>query len=55
NGFLIIKTYYPKLKEENIQNIVKEHFSNKKIEINKLSLKTTTGKTLEYGELTRVY
>ncbi|MBL4670170.1 MAG: hypothetical protein JKY30_13030 [Flavobacteriales bacterium] len=55
NGFLIINTYSPKLKEENIQNIVKEHFSNKKIEINKLSLKTTTGKTLEYGELTRVY
>ncbi len=55
DGFLIINTYSPKLKEKNIQAIVKEYFSNKKIEINKLSLKTTTGKTLEYGELTRVY
>ena len=55
NGFLIINTYSPKLKEEDIQDVVKEHFPNKKIEINKLSLKSTTGKTLEYGELTRVY
>jgi 23S rRNA (cytosine1962-C5)-methyltransferase len=55
NGFLIINTYSPKLKEEKIYDIVKEYFPNKKIEVNKLSLKTTTGKTLEYGELTRVY
>ena len=55
NGFLIINTYSPKLKEEEIQPIIKNHFPNKKIEINKLSLKTTTGKTLEYGELTRVF
>jgi 23S rRNA (cytosine1962-C5)-methyltransferase len=55
NGFLIINTYSPKLKEEKIYDIVKEYFPNKKIEVNKLSLKTTSGKTLEYGELTRVY
>ena len=55
NGFLIINTYSPKLKEENIQDVVKEYFPNKNIEINKLSLKTTTGKIVEYGELTRVY
>ena len=55
NGFLLINTYSPKLKEEKIYGIVKEYFPNKKIEVNKLSLKTTTGKTLEYGELTRVY
>ncbi len=55
NGFLIINTYSPKLKEEEIQTIVREYFSTKKIEINKLSLKTTTGKIVEYGELTRVY
>ena len=54
NGFLIINTYSPKLKEENIYNIVKEYFPTKKIAVDKLSLKTTTGKTLEYGELTRV-
>ena len=31
NGFLIINTYSPKLKEENIYNIVKEYFPAKKI------------------------
>ena len=55
NGFLIINTYSPKLKEEEIKDTVQHYFSSKTIEINKLSLKTTTGKTLEYGELTRVY
>lgn len=55
DGFLIINTYSPKLKEELIQDIIKDYFPNKKIEINKLSLKSNTGKTLEYGELTRVY
>ena len=54
NGFLIINTYSPKLKEENIYNIVKEYFPTKKIQVDNLSLKTTTGKILEYGELTRV-
>jgi len=54
-GFLIINTYSPKLKEEKIYAIVKSYFPNKNIEVKKLSLKTTTGKTLEYGELTRVY
>lgn len=53
-GFLIINTYSPKLKEEKIYTIIREFFPRKKIEVNKLSLKTTTGKTLEYGELTRV-
>ncbi|MGB0887202.1 MAG: class I SAM-dependent methyltransferase [Vicingaceae bacterium] len=53
-GFLIINTYSPKLKEEKIYRIVKAFFPRKNIEVNKLSLKTTTGKTLEYGELTRV-
>ena len=55
DGFLIINTYSPKLKEDKIYDTVKEYFPNKKIEVKKLSLKTTTGKTLEYGELTRVY
>ncbi|PHS67884.1 MAG: SAM-dependent methyltransferase [Flavobacterium sp.] len=53
-GFLIINTYSPKLKEEVIRKTVQQYFPKKNIEINKLSLKTTTGKILEYGELTRV-
>lgn len=54
-GFLIINTYSPKLKEEVIKITVQKFFPSKNIDIKKLSLKTTTGKTLEYGELTRVY
>ena len=54
-GFLIINTYSPKLKEEVIKNTVQLFFPSKNIDIKKLSLKTTTGKILEYGELTRVY
>ena len=55
DGYLIINTYSPKLKEEEIYPIINNAFPNKSININKLSLKSTTGKTLEYGELTRVY
>jgi len=54
-GFLIINTYSPKLKEEIIRSTVQNYFPKKNIEIKKLSVKTTTGKILEYGELTRVY
>ena len=55
NSFLIINTYSPKLKEELIKRVITDHFPNKTIEINKLAMKSTTGKLLEYGELTRVY
>jgi len=53
-GFLIINTYSPKLKEETIRKTVQQYFPNKNIEVKKLSIKTTSGKILEYGELTRV-
>ena len=53
-GFLIINTYSPKLKEDIIRKTVQQYFPNKNIEVKKLSIKTTTGKILEYGELTRV-
>ncbi len=55
SGFLIINTYSPKLKEEVIQDVVEPLFPDKTIEINKLSIKSTTGKILEFGELTRIY
>ena len=54
-GFLIINTYSPKLKETLIQSTVQHYFNSKQIEIKKLSIKSTTNKILEYGELTRVY
>lgn len=54
-GFLIINTYSPKLKEEQIQSTVQQYFPSKIIEINKLSIRSSTNKILDYGELTRVY
>ncbi|MDX1349622.1 MAG: class I SAM-dependent methyltransferase [Putridiphycobacter sp.] len=54
DGFLITNTYSPRLTEKDIAPIVRTYFPNKHVEISKLSLKTTTGKTIEYGELTRV-
>ena len=54
-GFLIINTYSPKLKESLIQSTVQHYFHSEQIEIKKLSIKSTTKKVLEYGELTRVF
>ena len=55
NGFLIINTYSPKLNEEQILKTAKKYFPTKKIEINKLCIKSTSGKVIEYGELTKVH
>jgi 23S rRNA (cytosine1962-C5)-methyltransferase len=54
-GFLIINTYSPKLGEQEINEVVRKYFPSKKIELNKLCIKSTTGKIVEYGELTKVY
>lgn len=55
DGFLIANTYSPRLTAKDIREIVNEVVRNKEVEIATLSLKTTTGKILEYGELTRIY
>ncbi len=55
DGFLVVNTYSPRLSVENIEGIVKSFFPSKNINISKLCMKTSTGKTIEYGELTRVY
>ncbi|HIP37065.1 MAG TPA: SAM-dependent methyltransferase [Crocinitomix sp.] len=54
-GFLIINTYSPRLKSKDIEPILNQYFPYKKIEISKLCIKSSTGKTIEYGELSRVY
>ncbi len=54
-GFLIINTYSPRLTQTDIIPILKAHFKNKTINVSKLCLKTTTGKIIEYGELSRIY
>jgi len=55
DGFLIINTYSPRLTEKEIRPIVKLFFPTKNVEISKLSVKSTSGKVIEYGELTRVW
>ena len=55
DGFLIANTYSPRLKVEQISDIVNDYFPNKQVNISKLCMKTTTGKIIEYGELTKVY
>ena len=55
DGFLVINTYSPKLTEKEIKPVVNRFFIGKNIDITKLSIQTTTGKILEYGELTRVW
>jgi len=54
NGFLIINTYSPKLNEDKIKLVVDQYFEKRKIEISKLCIRSTTGKIIEYGELTRI-
>ena len=44
-----------RLNEQKIKAITNEVVKNKKVEISTLAIKSTTGKILEYGELTRIY
>lgn len=53
-GFIIINTYSPKLDAKKIKDIASSIFSQQKVEISRLSMKTTTGKRLDFGELTRI-
>ena len=54
-GFLIANTYSPRLNAQKIKEIAHEVVQNKKVEISTLAIKSTTGKILEYGDLTRIY
>jgi 23S rRNA (cytosine1962-C5)-methyltransferase len=55
NGFIIMNTYSPRLTEQKIKEITLELVKNKKVEISTLSIKSTTGKILDFGEVTRIY
>lgn len=54
NGFLIINTYSPRLKEKEIRAVCHTFFPQSKIEISTLCIKSKSGKRIEYGELTRI-
>lgn len=53
-GFLIINTYSPRLNEEKIMEICQSYFPVSAIQVNKLCIKSKTGKILEYGERTLI-
>ncbi|WP_035843595.1 class I SAM-dependent methyltransferase [Crocinitomix catalasitica] len=56
DGFLIANTYSPRLKAKQINEIAKQYTGGKrKVEVNVLANKTTSGKFIEYGDLTRIY
>jgi len=54
DGFLIANTYSPRLSEKQVKQIAKAIFTRKRIEVDILSMKTTTGKRIDYGVLTRI-
>jgi 23S rRNA (cytosine1962-C5)-methyltransferase len=54
DGFLIANTYSPRLDAAKIELITNQTVSNRKVEISTLAIKSTTGKILEYGQLTRI-
>lgn len=53
-GFLIANTYSPRLTTQKIKEVTSQIVKNKQVEIGTLSIKSTTGKIVEYGELTRI-
>ena len=54
DGFLIANTYSPRLQEKQIKSISKSIFTRKIVDVETLSMKTTTGKRIDYGILTRI-
>ncbi|MBI3133895.1 MAG: class I SAM-dependent methyltransferase [Bacteroidetes bacterium] len=53
-GFIIANTYSPRLSITDIQATVSSLFPSKNAAVNKLCVKSVTGKVIEYGELTRL-
>ena len=53
-GFIIVNTYSPKLDAKKIKDIASSVFNQQKVSVTRLSMKTTTGKRLDFGELTRI-
>lgn len=53
-SFLIVNTYSPRLNIQTIQESVDFLFPDSTSSISKLSIKSTTGKIIEYGELSRI-
>lgn len=53
-SFLIVNTYSPRLNIQEIKSVLLEIFPSESVSVSKLSIQSTTGKILEYGELSRI-
>lgn len=53
-GFLIVNTYSPQLSLEQLKELTELYFSEQKVELNELWMKTSSGRELYYGNLLRV-
>ncbi len=53
-GFIIANTYSPRLEAPAITKICKEKCNSEYIQVDTLSLKTSTNKTLEFGQRTLI-
>ena len=54
-GFVIMNTYSPKLSAKKIKEKISQMSGVQSSNVDTLAIKTTTGKVLEYGELTRIW
>lgn len=54
NGFLILNTYSPTIKINDIRRLANKYFDSKNIAVFELWMKTTTGKELYYGNGIRI-
>ncbi len=55
DGFIIANTYSPRLDERKIKEIASSLTSSERVEVTMLSVKSTTGKRLDYGQRTLIY
>lgn len=53
-GFIILNTYSPRLPIDRIKDLATAIFTNNQVFVNKLCIKSTTGKVIEYGEHTLI-
>ncbi len=53
-GFLIVNTYSPQLDIKMLLSLSKLYFSERKVEVRELWMKTTTGKEMYFGNVMRV-
>jgi len=54
-GFLIVNTYSPQLDLKMLLSLSKLYFSERKVEVRELWMKTTTGKEMYFGNVMRVF